>query len=133
RWVGRGGRGAGGHTVERHSLRRLRRLHRREPPVTGELPASIGDSYETLTTKEGWRTFVDERPEPPAPLEPDAKLDPEELDSYQEARKDYHSSSVIVATPTIRKVVTTGRKDRKSTRLNSSHVKISYAVFCLKK
>src|SRR5690606_42136371 len=26
-----------------------------------------------------------------------------------------------------------GHKDRKSTRLNSSHVKISYAVFCLKK
>src|SRR5690606_40552638 len=26
-----------------------------------------------------------------------------------------------------------GFKDRKSTRLNSSHVKISYAVFCLKK
>src|SRR5207249_5034125 len=25
------------------------------------------------------------------------------------------------------------RKDRKSTRLNSSHVSISYAVFCLKK
>src|SRR5690606_41437421 len=25
------------------------------------------------------------------------------------------------------------RKDRKSTRLNSSHVKSSYAVFCLKK
>src|SRR2546429_6176686 len=27
----------------------------------------------------------------------------------------------------------TGRKDRKSTRLNSSHGYISYAVFCLKK
>src|SRR5207302_6834156 len=27
----------------------------------------------------------------------------------------------------------TNNKDRKSTRLNSSHVKISYAVFCLKK
>src|SRR5699024_11433549 len=26
-----------------------------------------------------------------------------------------------------------GKKDRKSTRLNSSHVSISYAVFCLKK
>src|SRR5436309_11176462 len=26
-----------------------------------------------------------------------------------------------------------GYQDRKSTRLNSSHVKISYAVFCLKK
>src|SRR5690606_41251406 len=28
---------------------------------------------------------------------------------------------------------TPAMKDRKSTRLNSSHVKISYAVFCLKK
>src|SRR3712207_9492803 len=27
----------------------------------------------------------------------------------------------------------TGRGDRKSTRLNSSHANISYAVFCLKK
>src|SRR6266699_4655044 len=26
-----------------------------------------------------------------------------------------------------------GRRDRKSTRLNSSHVRISYAVFCLTK
>src|SRR5690606_41127983 len=30
-------------------------------------------------------------------------------------------------------MVADGQKDRKSTRLNSSHVKISYAVFCLKK
>src|SRR5699024_12038359 len=31
-------------------------------------------------------------------------------------------------------VITTAKKsDRKSTRLNSSHVSISYAVFCLKK
>src|SRR5438445_8470160 len=29
--------------------------------------------------------------------------------------------------------VTSGRRDRKSTRLNSSHANISYAVFCLKK
>src|SRR5690606_9623193 len=29
--------------------------------------------------------------------------------------------------------VVIGKVDRKSTRLNSSHVKISYAVFCLKK
>src|SRR5207249_11593554 len=33
-----------------------------------------------------------------------------------------------------RRVVERGqRQDRKSTRLNSSHVSISYAVFCLKK
>src|SRR5207302_8738775 len=30
-------------------------------------------------------------------------------------------------------ILTSFRSDRKSTRLNSSHVKISYAVFCLKK
>src|SRR5690625_5809730 len=32
-----------------------------------------------------------------------------------------------------RGLYTGGRIDRKSTRLNSSHVAISYAVFCLKK
>src|SRR5690625_6487064 len=31
------------------------------------------------------------------------------------------------------RLVTQGVQDRKSTRLNSSHVAISYAVFCLKK
>src|SRR5688572_31819257 len=30
-------------------------------------------------------------------------------------------------------VTSIGREDRKSTRLNSSHSQISYAVFCLKK
>src|SRR5690242_20871610 len=30
-------------------------------------------------------------------------------------------------------LVDAGRQDRKSTRLNSSHMSISYAVFCLKK
>src|SRR3712207_7979461 len=30
-------------------------------------------------------------------------------------------------------LVVVGRQDRKSTRLNSSHANISYAVFCLKK
>src|SRR3989442_9713498 len=32
-----------------------------------------------------------------------------------------------------REVAAAARRDRKSTRLNSSHVRISYAVFCLKK
>src|SRR3989442_7640322 len=31
------------------------------------------------------------------------------------------------------RVAPLNRQDRKSTRLNSSHVRISYAVFCLKK
>src|SRR5438874_4081489 len=38
--------------------------------------------------------------------------------------------------PLLRKIPASGEElplDRKSTRLNSSHVEISYAVFCLKK
>src|SRR4051812_49475800 len=36
--------------------------------------------------------------------------------------------AVLIAGPTA-----SGKSDRKSTRLNSSHMSISYAVFCLKK
>src|SRR5690606_41964967 len=42
-------------------------------------------------------------------------------------------SSYRGGTPRLSEMIQTCRKDRKSTRLNSSHVKISYAVFCLKK
>src|SRR2546430_3890241 len=35
--------------------------------------------------------------------------------------------------PILPKAPGCGKKDRKSTRLNSSHSQISYAVFCLKK
>src|SRR5690625_6142644 len=42
-----------------------------------------------------------------------------------------HSTSVENSTECVD--INCGGKDRKSTRLNSSHVAISYAVFCLKK
>src|SRR5690242_20972707 len=35
--------------------------------------------------------------------------------------------------PPVRHPSETAKRDRKSTRLNSSHMSISYAVFCLKK
>src|SRR3712207_7559062 len=37
------------------------------------------------------------------------------------------------STTTVSRNIALGRIDRKSTRLNSSHANISYAVFCLKK
>src|SRR5436853_1388550 len=48
------------------------------------------------------------------------------------------SSAVEIRTPTGHRprpqaTVNDGQVDRKSTRLNSSHLGISYAVFCLKK
>src|SRR3989442_9896208 len=43
-------------------------------------------------------------------------------------------ATVAAVVTTIRPVALAGADgDRKSTRLNSSHVRISYAVFCLKK
>src|SRR5947209_12210091 len=42
-------------------------------------------------------------------------------------------SSVVFQDPVVDRSLTGRRKDRKSTRLNSSHANISYAVFCLKK
>ncbi|MFJ5843061.1 AAA family ATPase [Streptomyces shenzhenensis] len=78
--------------------------------MTDQPPAEPENPYATLTTKEGWRAFVDEHPEPPLPLPPGTVLDRDERESYKESRIDYHTRSVVVATPTIRKVVTTGRK-----------------------
>src|SRR5690606_19844103 len=54
---------------------------------------------------------------------------------YNEANGEVNYSTILSADLTINKIgdVYTFNIDRKSTRLNSSHVKISYAVFCLKK
>src|SRR5688572_31772569 len=49
------------------------------------------------------------------------------LDFYQ------WMASIIPDDPTVVKRTFDGLEDRKSTRLNSSHSQISYAVFCLKK
>src|SRR5690606_41015555 len=46
---------------------------------------------------------------------------------------DFTAKPVIAPPQPPRETVQVKAVDRKSTRLNSSHVKISYAVFCLKK
>src|SRR2546430_6917084 len=45
----------------------------------------------------------------------------------------FHGGNLIGTFSTIQAAVTAAGADRKSTRLNSSHSQISYAVFCLKK
>src|SRR5690606_33150940 len=51
-----------------------------------------------------------------------------ELDAHRRAE-----TQLLARIKDNEKMVAIGSIDRKSTRLNSSHVKISYAVFCLKK
>src|SRR3712207_8751966 len=54
------------------------------------------------------------------------------LNNVQETAKTrLHRCVITVSTPSPDLV--TAKADRKSTRLNSSHANISYAVFCLKK
>src|SRR5690625_229425 len=61
------------------------------------------------------------------------------LDFYNERRKEVEKAKPNLAHELIAdleeryRVTVLTQKDRKSTRLNSSHVAISYAVFCLKK
>src|SRR3712207_7684087 len=47
--------------------------------------------------------------------------------------EDVRDLAVAVITAGAHELVDAGQRDRKSTRLNSSHANISYAVFCLKK
>src|SRR3712207_6880284 len=46
---------------------------------------------------------------------------------------DYASANEIAVSGSISTASISSLEDRKSTRLNSSHANISYAVFCLKK
>src|SRR5437762_7370960 len=52
---------------------------------------------------------------------------------YAELRARYESEAARVLTELDRLAAPAPARDRKSTRLNSSHRCISYAVFCLKK
>jgi hypothetical protein len=66
-----------------------------------------------LATREGWAAFVSRsRPEPPRLLSAAdmERLDAAEREIYDDARMDYHSELVLVATPDIRKITTTGAK-----------------------
>src|SRR5204862_5170298 len=58
--------------------------------------------------------------------EPASALDPASTLRIEELVDELKDRYTVV-------IVTHNMQDRKSTRLNSSHVEISYAVFCLKK
>src|SRR5207244_5950199 len=85
---------------------------------------------DAMTARELLRAMARELPGQPPVIPADAALDVPCTGVAYDSRKVTHGS-VFVALP--------GQKadgaqlDRKSTRLNSSHQIISYAVFCLKK
>src|SRR5690606_39517055 len=57
-----------------------------------------------------------------------------EWEGRPERRQEpWRDTGVEIVGPAVSEAEAAFAEDRKSTRLNSSHVKISYAVFCLKK
>src|SRR3712207_8783476 len=74
------------------------------------------------------------RPQPapgPAHLRLVGLEQPAQLGAAERPRAVEHLQEVVRPCPPCHRGVR--RRDRKSTRLNSSHATISYAVFCLKK
>src|SRR2546430_3826231 len=60
-------------------------------------------------------------------------LDPDDWRPTRDARANQRPPSAPRTPNTVEQIHVLRRTDRKSTRLNSSHSQISYAVFCLKK
>src|SRR5690606_39589355 len=110
-------------------------LHQRvRRPPGGELGAGAGDGghlYQAAADGGG--------PPGMTGTAPGAELAPEEAALYRRARAGDGKARQQLALrhlPLVREIAGRFRRggiDRKSTRLNSSHVKTSYAVFCLKK
>src|SRR5256885_2836087 len=72
-----------------------------------------------------------ERPDDPEPLGGVVQPEP---DHQQQRERDLVALRGLPDREALREVVQADAgRDRKSTRLNSSHLVISYAVFCLKK
>lgn len=66
--------------------------------------------HEPLTTKEGWRRFIDATDDPPAGEDTDGTLTRAERQQREQQRLDYHGRLPVVATPTVREVTLTGRR-----------------------
>ena len=66
-----------------------------------------------MSTKSGWHAFVSRSKPTPPTLLPESdfeRLDEVEREIYNEARRDYHSELLLVATPSIRKISSVGMK-----------------------
>ena len=86
---------------------------RRKPAYT---PVATVNTIEVppdspLTTKEGWAAFVRHTPQPPQSLtaSPLMAMSPKDRARHEDRLRDYHADLPLVNTPTIQKVISTGR------------------------
>src|SRR5205807_6952713 len=95
----------------------------------------LADDGDEVVVRQGADVHVRAQPEPAIQLEPAdlGQVEPPRV----EKQRSHQSAGVVhgrrVARSNLLVHLDQGVVDRKSTRLNSSHLVISYAVFCLKK
>src|SRR5690606_40308556 len=101
----------------------------RDPPPPQTYTLSLHDALPIF------RVVLDRRSHRIDPRHPLTVLAHRDLGRHILTATDFTDFKRIFPQPTTSDPPTGQRppQDRKSTRLNSSHVKISYAVFCLKK
>src|SRR5207249_10905456 len=103
----------------------------RHPPPPHPYPLSLHDALPISCPSPA-------RPEPPSSRmrlrTPGSSATPPTAPPRDESRfRFWWRMECTAAQPRLTPFSTKTERDRKSTRLNSSHVSISYAVFCLKK
>src|SRR5690625_5990257 len=100
--------------------------------VSGPYRSTVPSTFSAYTTL--FRSGLAERPGEALQVRMDRVLDdvgPDLLELGLQRRPDV--GMVLEPVEEVEPGPVPGAQDRKSTRLNSSHVAISYAVFCLKK
>src|SRR5699024_11866470 len=95
---------------------------------TLEIPAVVGSKTATSAIKHGEEIILDG-------MKGEVSINPDEAEKahYKNLQKDFEKQLQEWAVLKDKASISKDGQDRKSTRLNSSHVSISYAVFCLKK
>src|SRR5690606_41096762 len=97
------------------------------PPIPTLFPYTTLFRSDAIRLEQAIRFFLNLPPEEDGATVSDDGLELLSLPDWETLPYDLFSPHQDITSRRIRTL------DRKSTRLNSSHVKISYAVFCLKK
>src|SRR5690606_37976909 len=130
------GRALGGiEQVYRVTQPRVRGQQRVEGPLVGEVVDRHQAAGVGKKTVPGIYRLHQQWPEARVPViaMQDLRRKAHVLAAQQRRVCQQQEAQVLIGVGGIQARASIQRGDRKSTRLNSSHVKISYAVFCLKK
>src|SRR6266511_3034412 len=101
-----------------------------DAPLAEVVSAFLAAGDFTSSSRATYRRVLGELARDLGPQRPAASLIADELAAWFVRTRDTYAPATWNRD---RVIVRSFVRDRKSTRLNSSHVKISYAVFCLKK